>query len=88
MIFLIVNMSVSAITILPPRTRPPKKFTEEYLPVAKAIHSAGKYFMYHNHDAEFKWENGKTILANLAEKISPRAHGIYPRYFLGAGRRR
>lgn len=53
-----------------------EKFTEEYLPVAKAIHSAGKYFMYHNHDAEFKWENGKTILANLAEKISPELMGF------------
>lgn len=53
-----------------------EKFTEEYLPVAKAIHSAGKYFMYHNHDAEFKWENGKTILANLAEKISPEFMGF------------
>lgn len=53
-----------------------EKFTEEYLPVAKAIHSAGKHFMYHNHDAEFKWENGKTILANLAEKISPELMGF------------
>lgn len=53
-----------------------EKFTEEYLPVAKAIHSAGKYFMYHNHDAEFKWENGKTILANLAEKFSPELMGF------------
>ena len=53
-----------------------EKFTEEYLPVARAIHSAGKYFMYHNHDAEFKWENGKTILANLAEKISPELMGF------------
>lgn len=53
-----------------------EKFTEGYLPVAKAIHSAGKYFMYHNHDAEFKWENGKTILANLAEKFSPELMGF------------
>lgn len=53
-----------------------EKFIEEYLPVAKAIHSAGEYFMYHNHDAEFKWENGKTILANLAEKISPELMGF------------
>ena len=53
-----------------------EKFTEEYLPVAKAIHSAGKYFMYHNHDAEFKWENGKTILANIAEKFSPELMGF------------
>ena len=37
--------------------------------VGKTLKENGKYFMYHNHDQEFKKENGKPILDVLAEKI-------------------
>lgn len=42
-------------------------FAEEYTPVAKALKKYGKYFMYHNHDHEFRKENGVIILDKLAE---------------------
>jgi len=42
-------------------------FKEKYLPVAKVLHDAGKYFMYHNHDQEFRKQDGKTLLQQLAE---------------------
>lgn len=42
-------------------------FCQVYTPVAKSIHSAGKYFMYHNHDQEFQHRKGKAILQCLME---------------------
>lgn len=43
------------------------KFKETFLPVAKALHGAGKLFMYHNHDQEFKRLDGKLILEYIME---------------------
>lgn len=43
-----------------------EKFKELYLPVAKTLREGGKYFMYHNHDQEFRKENGLTILEKIA----------------------
>ena len=37
-------------------------FIKEYGPVARALKNHGRYFMYHNHDQEFKKENGKLII--------------------------
>ena len=31
------------------------------------LKAGGKYFMYHNHDGEFKKVNGKTIMDHMAE---------------------
>ena len=45
----------------------PESFYNEYHPVAKALQENGKYFMYHNHDGEFKKMNGKTIMDHIAE---------------------
>ena len=41
-------------------------FTAEYGPVIKELKKNGRYFMYHNHDQEFKKENGKLIIERLA----------------------
>lgn len=45
------------------------KFLETYLPVAQKIREGGRYFMYHNHDQEFKRIGGKLIIEKLAEDI-------------------
>ena len=44
-------------------------FMATYPQVARAIRDGGKYFMYHNHDQEFKKVGGKLILEKLAEEI-------------------
>jgi len=43
-----------------------EKFREMYLPVAKTLKENGKYFMYHNHDQEFRKVGGMTILERIA----------------------
>lgn len=45
-------------------------FIRVYTPVAETLHQNGKYFMYHNHDGEFKKVNGKLVLETLAENMS------------------
>lgn len=45
-------------------------FIRIYKPVAEQLHLNGKYFMYHNHDGEFKKHNGKLIIEKLAEDIN------------------
>lgn len=45
----------------------PESFLSEYRPVAQALKENGCYFMYHNHDGEFKKVNGKTIMDHMAE---------------------
>ncbi len=42
-------------------------FLEKYRPAAKKLKDLGKYFMYHNHALEFAKEDGKLILAKIAE---------------------
>ena len=44
-------------------------FLKAYLPVAETLKAGGKYFMYHNHAHEFKKENGRLILEQIAEKM-------------------
>lgn len=51
-------------------------FTDMYKPVAKALKENGKYFMYHNHDGEFKKIDGKLILEKLCEDFSPDEMGF------------
>ena len=45
----------------------PADFYAEYHPIASALKENGKYFMYHNHDGEFRKVNGKTIMDHIAE---------------------
>ncbi|MGN0492458.1 MAG: sugar phosphate isomerase/epimerase family protein [Acutalibacteraceae bacterium] len=51
-------------------------FIRDYTPVAEALSQNGKYFMYHNHDGEFKKFNGRLVLETLAENISPKIMGF------------
>lgn len=44
-------------------------FLKTYLPVAETLKAGGKYFMYHNHAHEFKKENGRLILTQMAESV-------------------
>lgn len=44
-------------------------FVEVYGAAGKALREHGKYFMYHNHDQEFRKYGGKRILEKLAEAI-------------------
>ena len=51
-------------------------FIKEYGPVARALKNHGRYFMYHNHDQEFKKENCKLIIERLAEITAPDEMGF------------
>lgn len=46
-------------------------FVNTYKPVAQELKKNKKYFMYHNHDQEFKKYNGKLIYESIAETFSP-----------------
>lgn len=62
------------------------RFVDTYRPVAHAIHAAGKTFMYHNHDQEFKSLNGRIILQHLLEDFSPEEMGFtLDTYWVQAG---
>lgn len=51
-------------------------FLEQYRPVMQALKARGKYFMYHNHDSEFKRLDGCTVLEWLARKTAPEEMGF------------
>lgn len=51
-------------------------FIRIYKPVANTLKQNGKYFMYHNHDGEFKKYSGKLIIESLAEDFSPDEMGF------------
>jgi sugar phosphate isomerase/epimerase len=51
-------------------------FIRIYRPVANTLRQNGKYFMYHNHDAEFAKHGGRLILEALAEDMSPDEMGF------------
>jgi sugar phosphate isomerase/epimerase len=51
-------------------------FLEQFKPVAKTIRENGLYFMYHNHDAEFKKLDGQILLDRIAQDFSPEELGI------------
>ncbi|MBR6028129.1 MAG: sugar phosphate isomerase/epimerase [Clostridia bacterium] len=54
-----------------------KTFLERFTPVAEHIRDAGAYFMYHNHDQEFRhMADGRPILAHLAEDMAPDLMGF------------
>ncbi len=44
-------------------------FIKTYTPVMDTLNKNGKYFMYHNHDHEFKAFSGETVLARLQREI-------------------
>ncbi len=44
-------------------------FAETYLEPCKIMKGEGKYFMYHNHAAEFRKHEGKTVMQLLAEAM-------------------
>lgn len=46
-----------------------ENFLKIYRPVAAKLRESGKYFMYHNHDGEFKKYKGKLIIEALAESM-------------------
>jgi sugar phosphate isomerase/epimerase len=46
-----------------------EKFMEIFTPIVNTVAENGKYFMYHNHDWEFKKQNGKPILQLMAEAM-------------------
>jgi len=45
----------------------PESFFSEYASVAKTLKENGKYFMYHNHDGEFKKVAGKLVMDHIAD---------------------
>ncbi len=51
-------------------------FVRAYQPVAEAFKENGKYFMYHNHYAEFKKENGVYLLDQMASELAPEQMGF------------
>ncbi len=52
------------------------QWMETFLPIANKIAAAGYLFMYHNHDQEFKKQDGKLILERLAEALPPEEMGF------------
>ena len=52
------------------------RWMETFPPIAKKIAAAGRLFMYHNHDQEFKKLDGKLILERLAEALPPEEMGF------------
>ena len=51
-------------------------FAERYRPVMQTLLNRGKYFMYHNHDSEFRRFDGCTVLERLARDIAPEEMGF------------
>lgn len=51
-------------------------FLATYRPIAQTIKDNGKYFMYHNHDHEFRKLNGKLILEQIAENVPAELMGF------------
>lgn len=48
----------------------PEAFYEKYIGTARTLAAKGRYFMYHNHDQEFKRHNGHLILASLSRMFN------------------
>ena len=62
------------------------KFLDLYRPAAQKIKEGGKLFMYHNHAVEFQKEEGKLILAKIAEDFAPDELGFtLDTYWVQAG---
>lgn len=59
------------------KSRVPEQLIERYKEPARILKENGKYFMYHNHDAEFKkTESGITYLETLANAFAPDEMGF------------
>lgn len=52
------------------------EFLRLYKPVAQAIREEGLYFMYHNHDQEFRKSDGITLLERMARDFAPEEMGF------------
>lgn len=64
----------------------PEAFYKKYVGTARAFKDCGKYFMYHNHDQEFKKYNGKLVLEHLSEMFAPDEMGfIVDTFWVTAG---
>ena len=53
-----------------------EQFVTCYGAAARALRSHGKYFMYHNHDQEFKRLDGRLILERICEDIPAEDMGV------------
>lgn len=52
------------------------RWLQTFVPVAKTIRQGGKYFMYHNHNNEFRKVGGKLILETLMEAVPAEEMGF------------
>lgn len=52
------------------------EFARIYKPIARTIKENGKYFMYHNHDREFRKEDGRLVIERLSELFAPDEMGF------------
>lgn len=63
-----------------------RQFLEAYKPIAQEIREKGLYFMYHNHNSEFRKLGGKTILRRIAEDFAPQELGfVLDTFWIQAG---
>lgn len=63
-----------------------KEYIKTYTKVADVLAENGKYFMHHNHDYEFKQQDGKIMLEYLVESFAPDKLGIIlDTYWVQAG---
>jgi len=57
-------------------SEPFERFFQIYEPIVNILAKSKKYFMFHNHAAEFQKKEGKLILDHLAERFSPDHFGF------------
>ena len=53
-----------------------ENFLRAYLPAAEQMKKLGKYFMYHNHDQEFRKLDGRVLMEKLAEDMPAELMGF------------
>ena len=51
-------------------------FMKTFVPVAEKIRAGGRYFMYHNHDQEFKKIGNQIVLEKLAQDVPAELMGF------------
>ena len=51
-------------------------FMKNFVPVAEEIRAGGRYFMYHNHDQEFKKIGSQIVLEKLAQDVPAELMGF------------
>ncbi len=62
------------------------EFKEKFTPVVKTYCENGKYLMYHNHNGEFKKENGIVLMDQIATAFTPEEMGFtLDTYWVQAG---